>query len=76
MELDQERDRRWFEACLTEVIEKIGNVRLVVETPDDELDFPEEAILCPGRRILDDASQSFRHYDRAILVQGIPEKPF
>lgn len=76
VELDQERDRRWFETCLKEVIEKIGNVREMVQTQDSDLDFPDEAILCPGRRILDDAAQSFRHFDRAILVQGLPEKPF
>ena len=76
IELDDERDRRWFETCLKEVIEKLGTVREQVETPEEDLDFPDEAILCPGRRILDDAAQSFRHYDRAILVQGIPEKPF
>jgi hypothetical protein len=76
VELDSDRDRRWFTSCLTEVKEKLGNLHELLATPEDELDFPDEAILCPGRRILDDAAQSFRHFDRALLVQGIPPKPF
>jgi hypothetical protein len=68
VELDQERDQRWFKLCLSEVLEKIKG-----ESGDP--DFPDEAILCPNRQVLDDGAQSFRHYDRAILVQGIPEAP-
>ncbi|MBS1959466.1 MAG: hypothetical protein JST80_08350 [Bdellovibrionales bacterium] len=74
--LDSERDKRWFDLCLTEVNDKLPTLAQLVNTPDDELDFPEEAIVCPGRRILDDAAQNFRHFDRALMVQGIPEKPF
>ncbi len=76
VELDSERDRRWFELCLKEVIEKTGDLRALMETPDNDLDFPDEPILCPGRRILDDGAQSFRHFDRALAVQGIPDRPF
>jgi hypothetical protein len=75
VELDGERDRRWFELCLKEVFEKASDVKILLETLHEDLDFPDEAILCPGRKILDDAAQSFRHYDRAILVQGLPEPP-
>lgn len=74
--LDSERDKRWFELCLTEVNDKLPTLRELINTPDDQLDFPEEAIVCPGRRILDDAAQNFRHFDRALMIQGIPEKPF
>ncbi len=76
VELDGERDRRWYETCVNEVLEKLSDLKSVLETPDEMLDFPDEALVCPGRRILDDAAQSFRHYDRAIMIQGIPEKPF
>jgi hypothetical protein len=76
VELDSERDQRWFELCLKEVAEKLGDLRSLIETPESDLDFPDEAILCPGRGILDDGAQSFRHFDRAIAVQGIPERPF
>ena len=76
IELDSERDRRWFETCMTEIKEKLTDIQGILATPDEDLDFPDEAILCPGRRILDDAAQSFRHYDRALLVQGIPDRPF
>jgi len=61
---------------LKEVIEKTGDLRALMETPDNDLDFPDEPILCPGRRILDDGAQSFRHFDRALPVQGIPDRPF
>lgn len=76
VELDAERDRRWFETCVDEVWAKIPTMVEMLATPEDELDFPDEAILCPGRRILDDGAQSFKHFDRAILVQGMPERPF
>lgn len=76
VDLDQARDQKWFELATSEILEKLGNPTKLLETKDEHLDFPDEAILCPGRRILDDAAQSFRHYDRALLVQGIPEKPF
>jgi hypothetical protein len=76
VELDSERDRRWFEACVKEVVEKLGIPAALLTVPENELDFPDEPILCPGRRILDDGAQSFRHYDRALSIQGIPERPF
>jgi len=73
IELTTERDQRWLKLCLDEIRQKLPATEWV---PEDQLDFPDEPILCPGRRILDDAAQNFRHYDRAIMVQGIPEKPF
>jgi hypothetical protein len=76
VELDDERDRRWFQTCLNEIVEKLPSLAELLQMKDEELDFPDEAILCPGRRLLDDAAQNFRHYDRALLVQGIPESPF
>jgi hypothetical protein len=74
--LDSERDRRWFELCQQEISDKLPTLELLTSLKEDELDFPEEAILCPGRRLLDDAAQSFRHFDRALMIQGIPDKPF
>lgn len=43
-------------------------------TEDDlkEDDFPNEPILCHGRRILDDSKKTFASFDRAISIQGIP----
>ncbi len=76
VELDSERDRRWFELCLKEVIEKLGSPSSLLEIPEQELDFPDEPILCPGRRILDDGARTFAHYDRALAIQGIPGRPF
>ena len=76
VELDLERDKRWFELCLKEVIEKLPPLEALLASEEESLDFPDEAVLCPGRRILDDAAQNFRHFDRALLVQGIPVSPF
>ena len=76
LDLDSERDRRWFENSMKEIDEKLPKMSDLLLLKDDELDFPDEAILCPGRRILDDAAQNFRHFDRALMVKGIPEKPF
>ena len=76
VELDAERDRRWFDLCVKEVIEKLPPLETLLQSEESELDFPDEAMLCPGRKILDDAAQNFRHFDRALLVKGIPESPF
>lgn len=76
IELDSERDRRWYETCMTEIKSKLGDTSLLLQLPEDSLDFPDEAILCPNRRLLDDAAQTFRHFDRALMIQGIPQKPF
>lgn len=75
IDLDTERDRKWFEQGMTEISAKLPTLTELRMIPEGEIDFPEEAILCPGRRILDDAAQSFRHFDRAILVHGIPDGP-
>lgn len=40
-----------------------------------EAEFPNEPILCPGRRLLDDSSGSFKQFDRALSVRGIPQSP-
>lgn len=42
---------------------------------DDQLVFPAEAILCPGRRLLDDPQGTFAAYDRALRVRGLPPAP-
>jgi len=73
VELTEERDQRWFKTCVEEIRQKMPDAIRVAE---EDLDFPDEPILCPGRRILDDAAQSFRHFDRALMIHGIPEKPF
>jgi hypothetical protein len=76
IDLEDERDQRWFKACIEEFKEKAPPLSQLLGTSENELDFPEEAILCPGKKLLDDAAQSFLHYDRALMVQGIPESPF
>jgi len=41
-----------------------------------EVQFANEPILCPGRKLLDDSNNSFKHFDRALSVHGIPQAPF
>ena len=73
IELTEERDQRWLQLCLEEIRQKLP---AALNVSEEDLDFPDEPILCPGRKILDDAAQSFRHFDRALMIHGIPEKPF
>jgi len=75
IDLKREQDRKWFDVCLSEVIEKIPAKEKLLALNESDLDFPDEAILCPDRRILDDARQSFKHYDRALSIFGIPAAP-
>jgi hypothetical protein len=73
IELTEERDQRWYQLCVEEIRQKLPAALMDSEA---DLDFPDEPILCPGRKILDDAAQTFRHFDRALMIHGIPEKPF
>jgi hypothetical protein len=72
IELTEERDRRWYELVVKEVREKCTPEKIKGLEPE----FPNEAILCPGKKILDDSLQSFKQLDRALLVRGIPAAPF
>lgn len=74
VELTDEADRRRFEAVLAELRQKCRPELLTDETKPS--DFPNEPIVCPGRRILDDSNGNFKHFDRAIAVRGIPPAPF
>jgi hypothetical protein len=73
LELTEEKDRKKFDLVLQEIREKCGPRQI---TFDGDPDFLNEPILCPGRKLLDDSKETFRHYDRALGVQGIPEAPF
>lgn len=68
LELTQERDQLLWDRVRTELDEKCRK-ELVVD------EFPNEPILCPGRRVLDDSRKSFGHYERALAVHGIPAPP-
>lgn len=75
IELDSERDQRWLKQCVDEVLEKLGDPSRFMTQDASQVQFPDEAILCPGRKILDDPMQSFAHFDRAIMIQGLPPAP-
>ncbi len=76
-DLKEERDQRNFKVVLAEIREKCGPAHVTPDQylDDAELEFPNEPILCPGRRILDDSTGSFKHFDRAVAVSGIPASP-
>jgi hypothetical protein len=78
IELHDPADQKKFDLVLQEIREKCGPQAAPPVTPEKEheLDFANEPILCPGRRLLDDSNQTFRHFDRAILVKGVPQSPF
>lgn len=73
LELTEEQDIKRFEQVCREIAEKCGPKHL---TSADDLDFPNEPILCPNRRLLDDTNESFKHFDRALAVRGVPDAPF
>lgn len=79
LELTNEQDQRRLDLVLKEIDEKCGPQYLTPEVPTQDittqLDFPNEPILCPGRRLLDDSRQTFQHFDRALSVHGIPKPP-
>lgn len=70
LELTSESDLKRFETVLREIGEKC-QPSLV----GDEPEFPNEPVLCPDRRLLDDSQQTFAHFDRALSVHGIPGAP-
>lgn len=73
LELTSEDDQKKFDKVLAEVREKCRPDLLAA---GDSEEFPNEPMLCPGRRVLDDSHKNFRQFDRAISVQGIPDSPF
>lgn len=75
LELTDTQDQKKYELVLKEVLEKCSNPEIVSQ-PEEFWEFPNEAIICPGRRILDDSKDSFRHFERTIVVRGIPNAPF
>lgn len=74
IELTDPQDIKKRDLVFAEVIEKCSQLK-VDNKPDADLDFPNEPILCPGRRILDDSKNTFRHFERSIAVQGLPDSP-
>lgn len=75
LELTESDDQRRYERVLREIAENCGPDHLKADPPESELDFPNEPILCPGRKLLDDSRDTFRHFDRAVSVRGIPPLP-
>jgi hypothetical protein len=71
VELTEDADRRKLDLVLREVGEKCRPSGL-----EEEAEFPNEPILCPNRQVLDDSQQTFKHFDRALSVAGVPEAPF
>lgn len=73
IELTETRDKNQLDLVLLEINEKCHPNFL----GGDNEEFPNEPILCPDRRILDDTQGTFKHFDRALRIHGIPEtKPF
>ncbi len=71
LELLDEGDQRKFTAILAEIREKCRPELL--QGNDEE--FPNEPILCPGRKLLDDSKNSFKFFDRTLAVSEVPDAP-
>ncbi len=74
IDLVDESDKRKFELVLEEIRKKC-KPSCVEGVKNDELEFPNESILCPNRQVLDDSLETFKKFDRALSVQGIPSAP-
>jgi hypothetical protein len=74
LELLEARDIQQYDRVLAEIREKCGPALLPPGEPGADA-FPNEPMVCPGRRILDDSSGTFRQFDRALAVRGIPKLP-
>jgi hypothetical protein len=72
LELTDQADQIQYQRVLEEVREKCGPEKL----GQGDLEFPNEPILCPDQRLLDDSKGSWKEYDRVLAVRGIPEQPF
>ena len=71
LDLFDEKDQNRYDAVLAEIREKCVPEKLEGENEE----FPNEPILCPGRKLLDDSKGTFKLYDRTLAVTGIPELP-
>ncbi|NDD90680.1 hypothetical protein EBZ37_01125 [bacterium] len=69
IELTEEKDQRQFQLVLDEIAAKCRPELLKGEFEE----FPNEPILCPGRKILDDSAGTFKLFDRALGVHGVPK---
>jgi hypothetical protein len=81
LELTEARDVQRWENVKREISEKCNPSLVPIGTDEDsktdeDLEFANEPILCSGRKLLDDSTETFRHFDRALSVRGIPEAPF
>lgn len=74
LDLLDDRDNTWFQS-LCEEIDANRNPSLENQHLN-YLEFPDEPILCSGRKILDNTVSSFASYDRSMKILGIPESPF
>jgi hypothetical protein len=73
LELNDPRDIRWFDLIKKE-IDRHCSIEL--QSDESPLQYPNEPILCSNRQVLDDSKNTFKKYDRALSVHGIPEAPF
>jgi hypothetical protein len=71
VELTDPKDIERYGKVIREIQEKCTPQAIQGKEPE----FPNEPILCSGRRLLDDSQNSFRHFDRYLGVSGIPHPP-
>lgn len=70
IELHDPKDQKKFETILLEI-----NQKCKPELLSEDEEYPNEPILCPGRKLLDDSQNNFKMFDRTLAVTGIPESP-
>ncbi len=74
IDLTESRDQNQLRLVLDEINAKC-RPELLPASEESDLGFLNEPMICPGRKLLDDSKNSFRLYDRALSVKGIPDAP-
>jgi len=72
IEPEIERDQKWLQFLYEEIDEKIKKE----DESKIDFEFPNEAIICPGKKLLDDSKKSFQSFDEHLQKTGLPQAPF
>jgi hypothetical protein len=77
IELHSERDQKLYQAVCEEIELKCNPEKIKTDLNlGIEQTFPNEPMICPDRKLLDDSKGTFKHFDRALSVLKIPQAPF
>ena len=71
----EEPHSRWWDRIQEEITQYCSPQNLVVAAGNEDIEFPNEPLIAPDRKLLDDTVLSFQQFDRALSVRGLPAPP-